>query len=81
MLGLLLQVSRSRGDPVLPYIAIGLFSSYCGWIVFRQTDYNYVLLGDPFWLLAGLTVVLKRLNDDSLATGDTQAETAVQSSR
>ncbi|MGQ9919948.1 MAG: O-antigen ligase family protein [Desulfobacca sp.] len=42
-------------DPVLPYLAIGLLGTYIAWIVFRQTDYAYVLLADPFWILAGLT--------------------------
>ncbi len=54
----LFRGSRSRGDPVLPYIAIGLLGTYFGWCFFRQTDYAYVLLADPFWLLAGLSQAL-----------------------
>jgi O-antigen ligase len=54
----LLKASRSLADPVLPYIAIGLLGTYFGWGFFRQTDYAYVLLADPFWLLAGLSQAL-----------------------
>jgi O-antigen ligase len=57
----LFRVSRSREDPVLPYIAIGLLGTYFGWCLFRQTDYAYVLLADPFWLLAGLAQALAHL--------------------
>jgi O-antigen ligase len=57
----LFRVSRSREDPVLPYIAIGLLGTYFGWSLFRQTDYAYVLLADPFWLLAGLSQALATL--------------------
>lgn len=42
-------------DACLPFLAIGLFSTYMAWIVLRLTDYAYVLLADPFWVLAGLT--------------------------
>jgi putative inorganic carbon (HCO3(-)) transporter len=55
------RASRSREDPVLPYIAIGLLGTYFGWCFFRQTDYAYVLLADPFWLLAGLSQALASL--------------------
>lgn len=58
----LLRLSRSRDDPVLPYLAIGLVGTYVAWCVFRMTDYNYVLLGDPFWLLAGLSLALVQVN-------------------
>jgi O-antigen ligase len=58
----LIRLSRSRDDPILPYIAIGLVSTFFAWCVFRQTDYTYVLLGDPFWLLAGLSLAMVRLN-------------------
>ncbi|MBI4643514.1 MAG: O-antigen ligase family protein [Deltaproteobacteria bacterium] len=58
----LLRLSRSRDDPILPYVAIGLVGTYFAWCAFRQTDYNYVLLGDPFWLLAGLSLALVQVN-------------------
>lgn len=58
----LLRLSRSREDPILPYVAIGLVGTFFAWCVFRQTDYNYVLLGDPFWLLAGLSLALVQVN-------------------
>lgn len=54
----LFRLSRSRDNLVLPYIAIGLVGTYFAWCVFRLTDYNYVLLGDPFWVLAGLSLAL-----------------------
>jgi len=57
----LFRGSRSREDPVLPYIAIGLLGTYFGWCFFRQTDYAYVMLADPFWLLAGLAQALSGL--------------------
>jgi putative inorganic carbon (HCO3(-)) transporter len=57
----LFRASRSREDPVLPYIAIGLLGTYFGWSLFRNTDYGYVLLADPFWLLAGLSQALATL--------------------
>jgi O-antigen ligase len=58
----LLRLSRSEADPILPYLAIGLMGTYFAWCVFRQTDYNYVLLGDPFWVLAGLSLALVEVN-------------------
>ncbi|MGV8048763.1 MAG: O-antigen ligase family protein [Anaerolineaceae bacterium] len=54
------RLIRSSDDPILPFIAIGLFATFLGWCVFRQTDYVYVLLGDPFWLLAGLAVAMTK---------------------
>ena len=64
--GQLFKASRSREESVLPFIAIGLIGTYCGWCFFRQTDYAYVLLADPFWLLAGLTQALAALLPGSL---------------
>lgn len=49
------RLSRYQDDGLIPFLAIGLFGTYFGWIIFRQTDYSYVLLADPFWVLAGLT--------------------------
>lgn len=57
----LFRASRSREDAVLPYIAIGLLGTYFGWSLFRNTDYGYVLLADPFWLLVGLSQALANL--------------------
>jgi putative inorganic carbon (HCO3(-)) transporter len=56
----LYRLSLSRDDPMLAFVAIGLFTSYLGWCAFRQTDYAYVLLGDPFWLMAGLSVAMAK---------------------
>jgi O-antigen ligase len=61
ILGQLHRLSRSPNDSILAFLAIGLLGSYLGWCVFRQTDYVYVLLGDPFWLLAGLSVAMTRI--------------------
>ncbi len=66
----LFRASRSREEPILPYIAIGLIGTYCSWCFFRQTDYAYVLLADPFWLLAGLTQALAALLPGSLFKAD-----------
>jgi putative inorganic carbon (hco3(-)) transporter len=64
MLGYILRqlhrLSRSPDDPIGAFIAIGLFATYITWCVFRQTDYVYVLLGDPFWLMAGLSVAMAK---------------------
>jgi hypothetical protein len=49
------RLSHYQGDGLIPFLAIGLFGTYFGWIIFRQTDYSYVLLADSFWVLAGLT--------------------------
>lgn len=68
----LFRVSRSREEPVLPYIAIGLLGTYFGWCFFRNTDYAYVLLADPFWLLAGLSQALATI----LLTSKTTSPTA-----
>ncbi len=57
----LFRASRSREDPILPYLAIGLLGTFVGWCFFRQTDYAYVLLADPFWFLAGLAQALATL--------------------
>jgi O-antigen ligase len=65
--GQLLRLSRSRDDPIIPYVAIGLFGTYFAWCVFRLTDYNYVLLGDPFWLLAGLSLALGQVKPGKAA--------------
>jgi putative inorganic carbon (HCO3(-)) transporter len=74
----LFRASHSREDPVLPYIAIGLLGTYFGWILFRNTDYGYVLLADPFWLLAGLSQALANLLPASPAAAEPGA--SVQSS-
>jgi putative inorganic carbon (HCO3(-)) transporter len=68
----LFKGSRSREDPVLPYIAIGLLGTYFGWCFFRQTDYAYVLLADPFWLLAGLSQALVALLSTSASTANAE---------
>lgn len=39
----------------LPYVALGLVGGFVAWAAFRLTDYHYVLLADPFWVLAGLS--------------------------
>jgi O-antigen ligase len=49
------RLSNYQGEGIIPFLAIGLFGTYLGWIIFRQTDYSYVLLADSFWVLAGLT--------------------------
>lgn len=58
----LFRLSQSRADPVLPYLAIGFLGTFFAWCIFRLTDYNYVLLGDPFWLLAGVSLALVQVN-------------------
>ncbi len=49
------RLGNDSSDPLIPYLAIGLLGTYIAWIVFRQTDYAYVLLADPFWVIAGLS--------------------------
>ena len=58
----LFRLSQSRTDPVLPYLAIGLLGTLLAWCVSRMLDYNYVLLGDPFWLLAGLSLAMVQVS-------------------
>jgi O-antigen ligase len=58
----LFRLSRSRTDPVLPYLAIGLLGTLCAWGISRFMDYNYVLLGDPFWLLVGLSLAMVQVS-------------------
>ena len=58
----LFRLSQSRTDPILPYVAIGLLGAFFAWGVSRLMDYNYVLLGDPFWLLVGLSLAMVQLS-------------------
>lgn len=58
----LFRLSRSPTDPILPYIAIGLLGTFVAWCISRLLDYNYILLGDPFWLLAGLSLALVQVS-------------------
>jgi O-antigen ligase len=58
----LFRLSQSRTDPILPYLAIGLLGTLFAWSVSRLMDYNYVLLGDPFWLLVGLSLAMVQVN-------------------
>lgn len=58
----LFRLSQSRTDPILPYLAIGLLGTILAWSISRQLDYNYVLLGDPFWLLVGLSLAMVQVN-------------------
>ncbi|MFH0726588.1 MAG: O-antigen ligase family protein [Pseudomonadota bacterium] len=58
----LFRLSQSRTDPILPYVAIGLLGTFLAWSIFRLMDYNYVLLGDPFWLLVGLSLAIVQLS-------------------
>jgi len=74
----LFRLSQSRADPLLPYLAIGLLGTFLAWAVFRLTDYNYVLLGDPFWLLAGFALALVQVSRREMATSPAE-ETAYNS--
>ena len=58
----LFRLSQSRIDPLLPYLAIGLLGTLCAWSISRLMDYNYVLLGDPFWLLVGLSLAMVQIS-------------------
>lgn len=58
----LFRLSQSLTDPILPYLAIGMLGTLCAWTVSRLMDYNYVLLGDPFWLLVGLSLAMIQVN-------------------
>jgi O-antigen ligase len=58
----LFRLSQSRTDPFLPYLAIGLLGTLCAWSVSRLMDYNYVLLGDPFWLLVGVSLAMVQVS-------------------
>ena len=58
----LFRLSQSRTDPILPYLAIGLLGTLFAWSISRLMDYNYVLLGDPFWLLVGLSLAMVQVN-------------------
>ncbi|MFZ2089649.1 MAG: O-antigen ligase family protein [Desulfobaccales bacterium] len=69
----LFRASRSQEDPVLPYLAIGLLGTFLGWCFFRQTDYAYVLLADPFWFLAGLAQALATLLKTSIPVASLNA--------
>jgi O-antigen ligase len=58
----LFRLSQSRTDPILPYVAIGLLGTFFAWTVSRLVDYTYVLVGDPFWLLVGLSLAMVQMN-------------------
>ncbi|MCK9377145.1 MAG: O-antigen ligase family protein [Syntrophobacterales bacterium] len=68
----LFRLSQSRDDPLLPYLAIGLLGNFVAWCIFRVTDYNYVLLGDPFWLLAGFSLALVQVSRQKAANSPTK---------
>jgi putative inorganic carbon (hco3(-)) transporter len=58
----LFHLSQSRTDPILPYLAIGLLGAFFAWSFSRLMDYNYVLLGDPLWLLIGLSLAMVQVS-------------------
>ncbi len=68
----LFRLSQSRDDPLLPYLAIGLLGNFVAWCIFRFTDYNYVLLGDPFWVLAGFSLALVQVSRQKAANSPTE---------
>uniref|UniRef100_A0A7C5ENA0 O-antigen ligase domain-containing protein n=1 Tax=Desulfobacca acetoxidans TaxID=60893 RepID=A0A7C5ENA0_9BACT len=49
------RASFQEEETPLPYVAMGLLGAFIAWGAFRLTDYHYVLLADPFWVLAGLS--------------------------
>ena len=54
----LFRAGRHPDETPFPYLALGLMGALVAWTVFRLTDYNYVLLADPFWVFAGLAQAL-----------------------
>jgi O-antigen ligase len=50
----LIRTGKAPEETPLTYLALGLVAALGAWGAFRLTDYHYVLLADPFWVLAGL---------------------------
>jgi len=46
----LLSLGRSRGDPVISYLAIGFFGGWVGWCLHHQFEYLYSFLVLPVWV-------------------------------
>jgi O-antigen ligase len=58
----LLKNGRSRADPVLPYVAIGLFGGFITWCVHVQFEFTYGFISVPIiWTYVGLALGLDRI--------------------
>lgn len=56
---LLWRVTKFTTQPIVAYLAIGLFGTWIGWFVHVQVDYAYSLFRImPFWILTGVSAAL-----------------------
>lgn len=54
ILHLLVRTATKRGDPLIPFVAIGFFGAWIGWIIHHLFEYQYSFLLPELWLLFGL---------------------------
>ncbi len=50
----LYQISKSRDDPLIPFIGMGFLGGLAGWCLHHQVDWEYVLLTTRYWFIFGL---------------------------
>lgn len=55
----LFQVARNSTDPILPFVAIGVFSSFIAWMIQNLVEFSYVYMSFSFWCWVGLALGLK----------------------
>jgi O-antigen ligase len=54
----LLKISKSDCDPVIPYIAIGFICGFISWSLHSQKEYQYVFFTTRFWFNIGIAMAL-----------------------
>ena len=57
----LVRVCHSRADPILPFVAMGIFGGFITWIIHNQFEFAYVMFDVFFWALIGLSYAMDRI--------------------
>jgi O-antigen ligase len=68
-LGQLFRIAHSRDDPLMPYLAAGIFCGWVAWSLHHQVEYNYALFLVRIWLFFGLAQAMAEI----LNTGQKRA--------
>lgn len=59
----LIQISRSKSDSALPYLASGFLCGLISWSIHTQKDYQNVFFTTRFWFYMGIMLAMKSIID------------------
>ena len=57
----LIRIGRSRTDPVIPHMAIGLFGGFIAWCIHHQFEFAYVVMMVAIWAYVGLIQAMNQV--------------------